>query len=260
MMWLWLAVGCDGCSSPPSPSRPVVIGPTLSVLTYNVNFEREDPATIEAIVGADADLVLLQETTPGWEAAIRARLGDRYPHIEFRDHLPDGGMAVLAKAPFVSLPGLVSPVGGFPAWCLDAESPVGRLRVLHAHLHPPLDENGLFTGYFTTTGLRATELRSHVSCFEGGPDVVAGDLNEEVGDAVDVLVDAGFFDAASAFAPVTRTWAWQLEWWELTGRPDHVFSTGGLFPVEVEVIEAGASDHRPLRVVLGRSARAAGAP
>ena len=236
-----------------TPPRAVVTGPTLSVLTYNVNFERENPATVEAIVAADADLVLLQETTPGWEAAIRARVGGHYPHIEFRDHLPDGGMGVLARRPFVSSPTLVSPVGKFPAWCLVAETPVGPIAVLHAHLHPPLDENGLFTGYFTTTALRATELRSHLGCAATGPDLVAGDLNEEKGDAVDLLVADGFLDAASAFPPSTRTWAWQLDWWELTGRPDHVFSRGDLVATKVDVIEAGASDHRPLRVVLGRA-------
>ena len=61
------------CHGPAAPVLPSGEGRVLTVLTYNVNFERFDPATIEAIASADADLVLLQETTAQWEAALRTR-------------------------------------------------------------------------------------------------------------------------------------------------------------------------------------------
>ncbi len=250
-----LALAMGGCGAAPAPPAPPVgVGPGFSMLTYNVNFERYDPATIDAIEAADADLVFLQETTAQWEAGMRARLSARYPFMEFRAHDPDGGMGVLAKVPVTPVSWLPSPVGRFPAWCLTVDSPLGPLRVLHVHLHPPLDERGLISGYFTTGGARRTEMVSHLGCFPDAPDLVVGDFNEEEGDAVELVEARGLRDAASTFPPVRRTWRWDTTFVELEGRPDHVYFGPGLAPRDVEVLETGASDHRPLRVVLQRRA------
>ncbi|MFN7144635.1 MAG: endonuclease/exonuclease/phosphatase family protein [Myxococcota bacterium] len=244
------------CAGPPPPARAPVAapGPTLDVLTYNVNFELLDARTIDAIAEADADVVFLQETTPAWEAAVRARLAGTYPHITFRDHPPDGGMAVLARHAFTTTAWVPSPVGSFPAWCLAVDTPLGPLRALHVHLHPPLDDGGLLTGYFTTGDDRRAELEAFLGCFDGPPDLAVGDFNEGEGDAVDLLVAAGLVDAASTFPPPARTWAYGTRFGELEGRPDHVFVGGGLVPTAVEVREVGGSDHRPLRVTLARAA------
>jgi endonuclease/exonuclease/phosphatase (EEP) superfamily protein YafD len=240
-----------GACAPP-PAEPLPPGPSVSVLTYNVNFERFDPATLEAIVEADADLVFLQETTAEWERAIRARLASAYPTMEFRHHDPDGGMAVLARGAVVTHDQRASPVGKFPAWCVLVDSAVGPLQVLHVHLHPPLDEGGLLTGYFTTGGKRRVEMEAHLGCFSTPPDLVVGDLNEEEGDAVDLVAALGLRDAADAFPPPRRTWEWEHWSGQLVGRPDHVFHAAGLMPASVTVREAGASDHRPLQVELRR--------
>lgn len=231
-----------------------VAGPTLATLTYNVNFERYEPATIDAIEAADADLVFLQETTAQWESMIRARLSDRYPTMVFQPHDPDGGMAVLARGPVTTVAWRRSPVASFPAWCLAVESALGPLEVLAVHLHPPLDERGLISGYFTTGGARATEMAAHLECFDGAPDLILGDFNEEEGDAVDLVEARGYRDAATAFPPVVPTWRWDTWVGELTGRPDHVYFGPAFSPRAVEVMERGASDHRPLRVVLQRLA------
>lgn len=63
----------------------------------------------------------------------------------------------------------------------------------------------------------------------------------------------GLRDAASAFPPPRRTWTWPTPLGELEGRPDHVFVGPGWRAREVAVLESGGSDHRPLRVVLGRA-------
>lgn len=230
------------CAPTPVPASD---GPGLRLLTYNVNFERLDPATVDAIAAADADVVFLQETTAPWESAIRARLS--YPTMLFRSHDPDGGMAILSRWPVAEQAWMDSPVGAFPAWCVVIESPLGPLRALHVHLHPPLDENGLLSGYFTTGGKRRAEIEAYLPCL---PDLAVGDFNEESGDAVSMVEARGLRDAAGATP--TRTWRWETSFGELQGRPDHVFVGPGIGVRKVEVLETGASDHRPLRVELQR--------
>ncbi|MDP2307755.1 MAG: endonuclease/exonuclease/phosphatase family protein [Pseudomonadota bacterium] len=236
----------------PPRAAPLPPGPGVSVLTYNVNFERFDPATVEAIAAVDADVVFLQETTREWEIAIRARLARVYPTMEFRHHDPDGGQAVLARGAVATHDRRTSPVGSFPAWCVVVDTAVGPLQVLHVHLHPPLDERGLISGYFTTGGLRRAEMEDYLGCFSTPPDLIVGDFNEEEGDAVDLIAAQGLLDAAAAFPPPRRTWEWDHWSGQLVGRPDHVFHAAALVAASVAVREAGASDHRPLTVELRR--------
>jgi endonuclease/exonuclease/phosphatase (EEP) superfamily protein YafD len=238
------------CASPPSVGVPT--GPTARLLTYNVDFERFDAGTIDAIEAADADVVFLQETTAEWEDAIRERLGDRYPEMAFHPHDPDGGQAILAKAPFTVDARVDSPVGAFPATWATVDTPAGTIRALHVHLHPPLDSYGLVTGYFTTGGMRADEVDTYLSGATAPADVVIGDFNEGSGAAIDRLEAAGLADAATALGDASPTW--HADHWtgELKGRPDHVFLGTGWAPAAVEVRMDGGSDHRPLIVELGR--------
>jgi endonuclease/exonuclease/phosphatase (EEP) superfamily protein YafD len=239
------------CADPPPPAVPGA-GPALKVLSYNVNFERFDEATVDAIAEADADVVFLQETTTEWEEAIGERLAERYPTRVFHAWEPDGGMAVLSAGAVEVRERLDSPVGKFPATCLTVETTIGPIDALHVHLHPPLDEGGLLTGYFTTTGKRRTEIEAYAGCFGADPDVILGDFNEEEGDATAFVEGKGFRDAASAVGTPERTWSWQTDWVELTGRPDHVYYGPELTPSAVEVLDGGPSDHRPLLVTLQR--------
>jgi endonuclease/exonuclease/phosphatase (EEP) superfamily protein YafD len=249
-----LAVVIAACAEPPPPPTAPPEGPGLTVLTYNVNFEQFNPATVDAIRAADADIVFLQETTAQWETALRAGLADVYPFIELRHHDPDGGMGVLARVGVVTRAWVPSPVGKFPAWCLTLDTAAGSLDVLHVHLHPPLDENGsLVRGYFTTSDDRLLELQAFLQCFDGPPDLAVGDFNEGEGDAVALIEANGLRDAASAHPPVSPTWRWETGFWTMEGRPDHVFAAPPLHPRSVRVIEAGGSDHRPLLVDLVRA-------
>lgn len=252
----WAAAGlvAGGCAPEPS-GAPAARGPVpgLSILTYNVNFEQFSARTLAAIAEARADVVFLQEVTPGFEPALRAALAAEYATVLVRPASNEGGMAVLSRFPVEEVAVMDSPVGRFPAWCLRVDTPLGPIDALHAHLHPPLDENGLLTCYFTTSEARAAEVEAYLGCFGGAPDLVLGDLNEEAGAAVDRIVAAGLRDAASAFPPPRRTWTWPTPLGELEGRPDHVFVGPGWRAREVAVLESGGSDHGPLRVVLGRA-------
>ena len=65
-----LAATALACAPAPRPPQAPPRGrPHVTVLTYHVNFGLAgEPGVIDVIRRADADLVLLQETTPAWEA------------------------------------------------------------------------------------------------------------------------------------------------------------------------------------------------
>lgn len=225
----------------------------LWVLTYNVNFERPSEETVAAIVDADADLVFLQETHEGWRAMLDEALGERYPHALYRHADAEGGLAVLSRYPLLQRAHGRAPGAPFPAWSGTVETPLGELLVLHVHLHPPLDEEGsLLTGYFTTSEARLDELAHHIESLEAPPDLVLGDFNEAEGSAVTHLVELGLREAQAAHPPVERTWTWETSLGEMTGRPDHIFVDRRFDVAAVQMMEQGASDHRPLRVQLLR--------
>lgn len=222
----------------------------LTVVSYNVCFERPEAATVEAIAELDADLVFLQETNQTWQGLLDERLADRYPTRRFHHHDPDGGLAVLSRYPLTRLEQRTSPVGAFPAWCLSLDTPAGEIDVLSVHLHPPLHDDSLVAGYFLTGGDRHQETVAHLTCFDGAPDLAVGDFNEEEGEAVSHLEEQGMRQAQLRFPPAERTWRWPTDVGELSGRPDHVFVGPRWEVAMVHVPQIGASDHWPLLAAL----------
>jgi endonuclease/exonuclease/phosphatase (EEP) superfamily protein YafD len=247
-----------GCATPErAPERPLPGEPTLRVLSYNVNFGiAGDPSTIAAIRAANADLVLLQETTPAWERALRAAFEADYPHMAFRESSGAGGMAALSRRPLTPHEWLPSPAGWFPAWRVVAETALGPVQVLALHLHPPVSDDGSYiSGYFTTGETRREEVDAYLPALEPGlPTLIVGDLNEEEdGEACERLEAAGFRSALPAFAPDQPTWRWQTSLGQLTFRLDHVLHDRALAPLDAHVLDAGRSDHLPLVVTLRRA-------
>ncbi len=248
----------QGCSAVPlKPAAPDE--PTLKVLTYNVNFGLEgDEPTLQAIADADADLVLLQETTPAWSEAIRRRLGARYPHVAELEHPAAGGQMVLAKRPFEVKQTVPSPVKWFPAMRIVAETALGPVQVLNLHLHPPVSPSGSWvSGYFTTGPVRREEIEDFVEGLEPGlPTLFVGDFNEEAGgDAIGFLEERGARDAVSDHLGSQPTWRWPVGSITLRFQLDHVLYQGALRPVDVQVRQAGRSDHLPVVAVFAAEAK-----
>jgi endonuclease/exonuclease/phosphatase family metal-dependent hydrolase len=224
-------------------------------MTYNVNYGLEgDPAAIEAIRGEASDLVLLQETTPGWERALRAGLAQSHPHMEFRHFRGAGGLAALSRHPISGGEVIAPPRGGwFPAWRFEVESPLGRLQVLNVHLRPQLSESGSFvSGYFTTPGVRHSEMTKYFAHLDPSlPTLVTGDFNEgRRGLAIGYLKRRGFESALAQFDGGS-TWRWPTSVGTVSAELDHIVYRAPLEPLEVRVIAAGRSDHLP---VVGRFA------
>jgi len=255
---LCLATGCSGPSTPrmPQPGQPV-----FTVASYNINFGLAgDPITLKAIAAIDADLLLLQETTPEWEKHLRKRLGADYPYIGFRHCCRAGGLAVLSRFPLEDGAYVENPEGWFPAWRVVVASPLGPIQVLNVHLRPPVSDSGSWvSGYFNTDRFRLGEIDHFIAELQPDmPALVVGDFNEESGDAMQRLYDRGMRDAVSELAPSADTWRWPLPIGELSFTLDHLFYSCELVAVRAEVLKVGRSDHFPVRVLLQRSGHGGG--
>lgn len=246
-----------GCSSRPEPAAPVNVKPghMLSVLSFNVNYGvAGDPDTARAIENQNADLVLLQETNPAWEAQLRPVLSEDYPHIEFRHAGAAGGMAILSKHALTDL-GTIEPPerGWFFAWRARIETPAGKVQVLNVHLRPQIGDNGsVVSGYFTTESVREREVEKYFTELERDvPTIIAGDFNEQPGgDALDYLAERGFRDALERAEGARDTWRWNTSFGELRREFDHVLVGKGISAVSAKVVNAGRSDHLPVFAVL----------
>ena len=225
----------------------------LVVTTYNVNFGLGGDLTTLAALGATgADLVLLQETTPAWERAIRRSLSKRYPHMAFHHsaHWPAGGLAFLSRYPLEGLRLSPSRLGFFPAWRAVVQTPQGPLQVVNVHLKPPVSASGSYVkGYFVTPKERKREMNGHLALIKPGlPTMVAGDFNEQSGGGLKVLKDRSMVTALPRFAPSAKTWRWPVGSLVIRQRLDHIVyhPSSRLKCLGAKVISAGRSDHLPV--------------
>ena len=230
---------------------------TLRVLTFNVNFGvADDPHNVAAIAEADADLVLLQETTVDAEVALREALADRYPHLLFRECCRAGGLGVMSKHPIVEESYLEPRVGWFTAWRVVVDTPLGRVQALDVHLRPPMSDGGSWVaGYFSTRDVRREEMEDLFGQLDRSlPTIVAGDLNEDAdGRAVAFLAEQGWHSALAQVQPRAKTWHWQTRMGKLHMMLDHVLYGPGLRLHHAEVLPRGVSDHFPVLVELSRA-------
>jgi len=244
------------CGRAPVRHPRAPTGPSLRVMSYNVNFGLAgDRATLEAIALGQADLVLLQETTPAWESVLRRRLGRRYPYMAFSHSGGAGGLAVLSRSPFRQGKHVASEKGWFPAWRVVVSSPLGPLQVLLVHLRPPVSDGGSWvSGYFTTRGFRRDEIAYFAKVLDPSlPTLVAGDFNEdEGGRAVRYLEQRGLRSVLPQFRPGAVTWRWDTSVGRITHTLDHIIYGPRLDPLRADVLQAGRSDHLPVVAVFQR--------
>ena len=240
----------------PAPAAPAA---SLRVMSYNVNHANRDVAgTMDAIVAEDPDVVLLQEIDREWQESLEKRFAKAYPHQAFRVYSrAAGGLAVLSRFPisdeeFIPTP----PQGWFPAQRLVVDGPFGKVQMLNVHLRPCLDSGGWITGYQTTPPHRLEQAKAYYPRLKSGlPTVVAGDFNElPTGVAVEYLAKQGLVRV-----PTKGPTTWHHE--KVVGGKrmsllsmdiDHVLVDGSLVASDARVIDAGASDHRPVVVTLGK--------
>lgn len=233
--------------------------PALRVMTFNVNYANPDPDhALDTIEKADVDVVLLQEITSDWKRLLGKRFAKQYPHQVFRIHTrAAGGLAVLSKLTIVAEEVIASPLQGwFPAQRLVVETALGSLQILNVHLRPAIDGGSWIKGFMTTPPLRRREIVTYWKKLATDVQtIIAGDFNEDrTGTAVSFLERKQLARVATT-GPTT----WRYEVTSKSGTSellkmdiDHVLLSDKLAASASEVIDAGASDHRPVVVTIGK--------
>jgi endonuclease/exonuclease/phosphatase (EEP) superfamily protein YafD len=226
----------------------------LRLMSYNLNFANPDRnGTLDAIAKADVDVVLLQEVTGDWKSALAKRFDKQYPHQKYRIHHRAGGLAVMSKLPLEGEELWPPPAGTgawFPLGRVVVATGFGKLQILNVHLRPARDSQGWVTGYLTTPPLRRAEIEAHWKRVSLElPTIVAGDFNEEPdGKAIEFLIGKGM-----TRVPTTgpKSWRYVRDDVEVLKLDiDHVMIDGKLTARDAHVIDAGASDHRPVVVTI----------
>ncbi len=242
-----------------SPPVARAVSPTVRVMTYNLNYGNPDPrGTLDAIAGEDADIVLLQEITGEWRRRLDERFSTAYPHRSFQvGGRAAGGLAVLSKHPIRSDELWAPPRGGwFPASRVIVDAPFGALQILNVHLRPNVDGGSWMRGWHTTPPVRRREIETYWKKVQYDlPTIVAGDFNEAPdGRALAYLAKHGLRRVET-----TGPSSWHYEHWVdgvkktlLSLDIDHVMVDGTLEASHGRVIDAGASDHRPVVVTVTR--------
>ena len=247
------------CSSAPRAPRPPTPGrPSLSVMTYNLNYGLGgDRETMDAVAEESADLVLLQETTLEWERALRERLGTRYPYLAFRHCCGAGGLGILSHYALEELAYLEPPPGGwFPAGRFRVSTPLGPVQVLNVHLRPQMGDSGptlggVVSGMVTTPPIRRHQIERYLAALEPGlMTLIAGDFNEsETGSAFASLGRHGFRSVLPEYGS-EDTWRYVTSIGQISRRFDHIVYGPELVPLSARVIKKGRSDHWPVVAVF----------
>ena len=219
-------------------------------MSYNIELGAAgESETLDAIGAIDADIVCLQEVTPGAELVLRDEYADEYPYQLFKSKGGAGGLAALSRFPLVDLGLRAAPQGWHPSWHLEAESPAGPLQLLNVHLRSLFSGDPNPVSSFLSTDsdhLTQIELFSN-ECDANVPTIALGDFNEDVdGEAVQFLEERGFANLLPAFHPGQPTWSIRSVGNQLGATIDHILITDHLAPLNAWVERLGRSDHMPV--------------
>lgn len=232
----------------------------FALMTYNLNQGNPNPeSSLDAIEAADVDVVVLQESNAAWQARLEKRFSKRYPHRTFHPR-SFGGLAVLSKHPLGATEILAKPRGAFsPAQRVVVDSPLGKIQILNVHLRPNIDRGNWLLGWKTTPPIRRREIETYwKKLARSMPTIVAGDFNEPPdGTAVQFLADNGLGRVPTK-GPTTWHHAIRVGRKRISALSmdiDHVVVDGFFKATNPHVIDAGASDHRPVVVTLERASR-----
>jgi endonuclease/exonuclease/phosphatase (EEP) superfamily protein YafD len=237
----WVATGV--ARAPATPAADTCRGPELVIASVNLHYANALHAeALQWLESHPADVVVLQEVTPAWQAAL-ADTGATYPHRVVLPREDAYGIAVLARVPLDDVQELDFLGDGLPSLGVTANVGGQPVRVLALHTHwpvlPALHRSRDRVLDRAAAYVRAARL----------PAVIAGDLNlTPYAPAFRRLLEgAGLRDAYAGHG-----WrpTWRASFWPLAIPIDHVLVPPDVCIAEAEVGRGIGSDHRPIRVRL----------
>lgn len=233
---------------------PTIAGPRHTVMHFNLLYTntRTDQALAE-IRRVDPDLLVLQEYTPQWDAALYPTLVENYPFVTRCIRAGPFGSAIFSRLAFIGEPELLRPPG-------DARLPTLRARMLFdgqpvvvygIHLWPP---KGL--DLFAAQRGRQFHLADRLAA-EEGPILVCGDFNYTPWHEMHRAMLRLGLQEVHELAGWGRgsTWPMTLPGRFVPGvRIDHVYVGGGLTCTSARTGSPAGSDHRPVIAEVGFAA------
>ncbi|KMO31615.1 endonuclease/exonuclease/phosphatase family protein [Methylobacterium aquaticum] len=228
----------------PDPARCVAIL-IANVLQSNRAYDR----LLAAVERTDPDLILTLETDAGWRDAL-SPLRAHYPHGVDQAQDNTYGLILYSRLPLDDVRVRFLIEDDVPSVRAGVTLPSGDRFTFHGvHPRPP------HPGYSSATRDGELVLVAREVAREGGPAVVAGDLNDvawsrttrlfqTIGGLLDPRVGRGAYPTFHAGWPMLR---WPL---------DHVFFSEHFLLARLERLPNIGSDHFPILITLCRDASA----
>lgn len=199
--WLWGPLFWPAASAVPD-------GPALRVMTINVLGKAGQPEAVSAsIVGANPDLVFIQEFTPNLASSLSPELEEALPYQVLDPGLGSEGLAVFSRYPIERLDVVLQGSWRGDPQVLRMEWEGQAVTLINFHA---LSTGGLSPGlvrYTTRERLETMSLLADFVAGESGPLIVAGDANTTRLNVPYKLLDAELDDA----------------WWEAGWGLGHTF-------------------------------------
>lgn len=213
-------------------------GAALTVVTVNVDFSNREPRRLlDWLAAEQPDIVVLQEVTPLWAAALESQAA--YPHSRILPRSDPYGIALLSRWPIVSIAPVDLAGDGIPSLEAVVRVRGQDVRVLGLHTRWPVIP-GL--ARLRDLALTRTAARARATTL---PMLVVGDLNL----SPDAPVYADLLES-SRLRDVMAGKGWQPTWragfWPLALRIDHQLASPALCVERAAVGPGIGSDHRPV--------------
>ncbi len=225
---------------------PPAAGETFTVMSVNLLVSNRHTASIlDEIRAAAPDVLLLQEYTEHWHAAMKEGIGAEYPFVAAVRREDSFGIAIYSRRPFLQPVETDLPLGSADEPQIRAVIAIAETPVAFYNVHPLPPRN---LSYFTEGRLQIADLAELVGA-EQLPLVLSGDFNfTENSPQFDLLASLGLVEThelagwgRGATWPVHAIFRW------LPGlRLDRIFVSGGLTAIESRTGTGRGSDHRPV--------------
>jgi endonuclease/exonuclease/phosphatase (EEP) superfamily protein YafD len=217
-------------------------GEVLSILNLNARARNaEHDRVLGVIRSAQADVVTLIELSRELDARL-VELADVYPYRETVPADNNFGLGILSRYPFAATETFALEPN--PAIAVTLELPARRIRLIAAHLAPPMGRT------LAATRNRQLDALAELALVAADPLIICGDFNlTPYSPYFRRFTDAAGLRDTRQGRGIRISWPATLP---LLGIPiDHCFVNGLTVSRSIETMDQTGSDHYPVRVRLG---------